>query len=133
MKTMIFTGKRKKAIARAVVRQGSGVVRVNSQLLDALEPKMLRLKMREPLLLADEQAQAVDIDIKVTGGGVVGQTDAVRLAIAKALVGFTKDKKLEKTFLDYDRHMLVADVRQREARKPNTHGNARGKTQKSYR
>lgn len=133
MKTLIFTGKRKKAIARAVARQGSGVVRVNRLLLDSIEPKAIRLKMREPLLIAGEHAQALDIDVTVAGGGVVGQTDAVRLAIAKALVGFTKDKKLEKIFLDYDRHMLVADVRQRETRKPNTHGNARGKTQKSYR
>ena len=133
MKTLTFTGKRKKAIARAVARAGTGIVRVNSQLLDAVEPKMIRLKMREPLLIAGEAGAVVDIDISVSGGGIVGQADAVRLAIAKSIVGFTKDKKLEKDFLEYDRHMLVADVRQREARKPNTHGNARGKTQKSYR
>ncbi|TAL53045.1 MAG: 30S ribosomal protein S9 [Nanoarchaeota archaeon] len=133
MKTLIFTGKRKKSIARAVVREGSGVIRVNRSLLEALTPKAFRLRMQEPVILAGESAQKVDIDVKVEGGGVSGQTDAVRLAIAKAIVGFSKDKKLEKMFLDYDRHMLVADVRQREARKPNTHGNARGKTQKSYR
>lgn len=133
MKTLIFTGKRKKSIARAVVREGSGVIRVNRSLLEALTPKAFRLRMQEPIILAGESAQKVDIDVKVEGGGVSGQTDAVRLAIAKAIVGFSKDKKLEKMFLDYDRHMLVADVRQREARKPNTHGNARGKTQKSYR
>lgn len=133
MKPILVTGKRKKSIARAVAKPGSGIVRVNRLLISAIEPKMLRLKMSEPLIIAGDHALGMDIDVNVNGGGISGQTDAVRLAIAKAIIGFTKDKKLEKTFLDYDRHMLVADVRQREARKPNTHGNARGKTQKSYR
>ena len=133
MKIVLASGKRKKSIARAVARPGSGVIRVNKLLLDAVQPEAFRLKMREPLILAGEHANSVDINVNVKGGGISGQTDAVRLAIAKVLVGFTKDKKLEKAFLEYDRHMLVADVRQREARKPNTHGNARGKTQKSYR
>ena len=43
------------------------------------------------------------------------------------------NKKLAKTFLVYDRNLLVADVRQREPRKPNTSGKARSKKQKSYR
>jgi len=133
MKSILTTGKRKKSIARAVAKSGTGVIRVNKLLLDAVQPEAFRLKMREPLILSGDHANSVDISVNVRGGGISGQTDAVRLAIAKALVAFTKDKKLEKTFLDYDRHMLVADVRQREARKPNTHGNARGKVQKSYR
>ncbi|MEK6968265.1 MAG: 30S ribosomal protein S9 [Nanoarchaeota archaeon] len=133
MKPILVTGKRKKSIARAVAIPGSGVIRINRMLISAIEPKMLRLKMSEPLIIAGDQALTMDININVNGGGIAGQSDAVRLAIAKAIIEFTKDKKLEKTFLDYDRHMLVADVRQREARKPNTHGNARGKTQKSYR
>ena len=131
MKITTVSGKRKKAIARAALRPGSGVVRINRILLDAIEPKTWRLRMREPLILAGDVAQSVDIDIKVAGGGIAGQTEAVRLAIARGLAKI--DKKLEKTFLEYDRHLLVADVRQRETRKPNSHGNARGKTQKSYR
>ncbi len=133
MKSLMVSGKRKKAIARAHVRDGTGVVRVNKLLISAVEPKAWRLRMQEPLIIAAEFAQAVDIDVTVRGGGISGQSEAVRLALAKALIASTKDKKLEKTFLDYDRHMLVADVRQRETRKPNTHGNARGKVQKSYR
>jgi ribosomal protein S9 len=53
------------------------------------------------------------------------------LAIARALV--EKDKKLKEVFLDYDRQLLVADVRQKESAKPNSHGKARAKRQKSYR
>ena len=43
------------------------------------------------------------------------------------------DKKLEKTFLDYDRHLLVADVRRKESRKPNRQSKARARKQTSYR
>lgn len=127
------SGKRKKATAKAVLRSGSGIIRINNKIIESYEPEMLRLKIQEPLMLAENYANKVDIDVSVSGGGVVGQIEAARLAIARALVEFSKDKNLEKTFLDYDRHLLVADVRRREVRKPNTHGNARGKVQKSYR
>ena len=72
----------------------------------------------------------IDIDIQVNGGGANGQADAIRLAIARALV--EHDKKLKKTFDDYDRLLLVADVRRKEACKPND-SKARAKRQKSYR
>lgn len=133
IKPVNTSGKRKDAVARAVIRPGKGTVRINHIGLDVYEPRMARLKISEPILLAGDYASKVDIRVNVRGGGVMGQAEAVRLAIARGLVQFSKDKNLEKEFLNYDRHLLVADVRQREARKPNTHGNARGKTQKSYR
>ncbi len=133
MKHLNVTGKRKRAVAKAVIRQGSGVVRINGRLLDFYQPEMARLKLQEPILLASGSAGNFDIDVNVSGGGLMSQAEASRLSIARALVRFTKDKKLEKIFLDYDRHLLVADVRRREARKPNTHGKARSKRQKSYR
>ena len=71
--------------------------------------------------------------MKVKGGGEKGQVEAARISIARALVAATGSKELEKAFLDYDRNLLVADVRRRETRKPNTHGKARAKRQKSYR
>lgn len=132
-KVVVASGKRKSAIARAVVRSGTGKITVNSRLLQYYEPAIARMKLEEPLILAGDNAGKVDIEIGITGGGVIGQADAARLAIAKGLVAFLKDKKLEKTFLDYDRHMLVADVRRKEVRKPNRHGKARAATQKSYR
>lgn len=127
------SGKRKKATAKAVIRAGSGVVKVNGRLVQYYEPRLARLKLMEPLSIAGSSASGVDISVSVRGGGVFSQADATRLAIARALSAFMKDKKLEKDFLDYDRHLLVADVRQREPRKPNTAGKARSKTQKSYR
>ncbi|MEM3127069.1 MAG: 30S ribosomal protein S9, partial [Candidatus Woesearchaeota archaeon] len=125
MKIIHVSGTRKKAIARATLREGTGLVRINSKRLDLIQPEYLKMKVQEPLLLSGELSQKVNIDIDVFGGGINGQADASRVAIARALVAFAKDKRLERTFLDYDRNILVPDVRQREPRKPNTHGNAR--------
>ena len=133
MKNINTSGKRKRAIARATLSQGKGLVRINRVPIDFVEPKMYRLKMREPLILAGDVANKVDIDIHVAGGGVASQAEASRLTIAKALVEFTKSDKLKEIFLNYDRNMLVADVRRKEPAKPNRHGQARSKVQKSYR
>ena len=123
-------GKRKRATAHATVRPGKGTVRVNNIAIAHVGTAMTRMKMMEPVILAGD-VSALDIDVRVHGGGVIGQADAVRLAIARALV--ERDSKLEKTMLDYDRTLLVADVRFKESSKPNKHGNARAATQKSYR
>ena len=133
MKKIHASGKRKTAIARATLKQGNGLVRINSMLIDFIEPKVSRLKLREPLILAGDMANKVDIDVSVSGGGTNSQAEASRLAIAKALVNFTKNDKLKEIFLNYDRNLLVADVRRKEAAKPNRHGQARAKVQKSYR
>lgn len=133
MKPIQKSGKRKTAIARAVLKQGNGLVRINMVPIDFIQPKIARLKLREPLILAGDVANKVDIDVNVSGGGVTSQADASRLAIAKALVDFTKSDKLKETFLAYDRNLLVADVRRKESAKPNRHGQARSHVQKSYR
>ena len=133
MKHLVISGKRKSRVARAVIRPGSGNVKINNRLLECYQPDIAKLKIQEPLLLAEGSAGKFNISVKVSGGGVMSQAEAVRLSIARALKGATKDKKLEKAFLDYDRHILVADIRRREVRKPNTHGKARAKRQKSYR
>lgn len=131
MKTIQSVGKRKRAVARATLSPGNGTVRINSQLLQFYEPGMYRSKIEEPMIIAGDSAKIVDINIKVIGGGIASQSEAARLAVAKALVSF--DKKLRLPFLAYDRTLLVADVRQKEEHKPNRHGKARSKTQKSYR
>ena len=131
MKPISATGKRKSAIARATLTSGSGKVTVNKQSIDNYEPSIARLRMKEPLILAGTTISKIDIDVTVQGGGFMGQTQAVRLAIAKALA--EKYEKLKPVFLDYDRQLLVADVRRKEAKKPNTRGKARAKRQKSYR
>ncbi|MFH2020697.1 MAG: 30S ribosomal protein S9 [archaeon] len=130
-KIIIVSGKRKTAIAKAVLREGTGKIKINSITLDLYTPKIYRMKLEEPLILADELRNKIDIDITVTGGGQMGQCEAARMAVAKALVEY--NAKLKQVFLEYDRNLLVADVRHKEARKPNTHGHARSKKQKSYR
>lgn len=132
MKSIIQTsGKRKKANARATLVEGNGRITINNMVIDNYQPEFAKLKLFEPLLLAGESAKKVDIRVRVNGGGIIGQTEAARLAIAKALSEY--NPKLRSIFSEYDWTLETADVRQREARKPNTHGNARGKTQKSYR
>lgn len=131
MNVIHVSGTRKTAVARATLKDGKGVVRVNKKLLDVIEPRLAKLKIMEPLVLAGDVAKKVDISITVNGGGPMSQAEAARLAIARALSKFSKG--LEKTFADYDRHLIVADVRRKETHKPNTQGKARSKRQKSYR
>ncbi len=123
-------GKRKRAIARAALVTGKGKIMVNGQYLDHFGNDILRLRINEPLTLAGDLAKKVDLNIRVNGGGTNGQADAIRLAIARALV--KHDPKLKKTFEEYDRLLLVADVRRKEVCKPND-SKARAKRQKSYR
>ena len=111
-------GKRKKAIARAIIRKGSGKVRINSILLDLIEPRYKRMRIKEALILAEDLADNVDIDVSVSGGGSWGQADAARTAIANAMVGFSKDDNLKKVYLDYDRSLLISDARRTEPHKP---------------
>ncbi len=126
-----MSGKRKRAVARATLKPGTGKVRINNQMLDVYGNKIIRLRLKEPFILAGDIASGVDIGVKVNGGGINSQAEAARLAIARALAKYSK--KLEKVFLNYDRHLLVADVRRKEPSKPNRQGQARAKRQKSYR
>lgn len=109
-------GKRRKAVARAVARKGSGVVRLNKIPLEVFEPELVRMIVSEPLILAGNVAKKVDIDVSLTGGGIFGQADAARQAIAKILVQI--DEKLREVFLNYDRYLLIADPRRTEPHKP---------------
>ena len=123
-------GKRKRAVARATLVSGKGKVTINGQGFANFGSDMLRLRISEPLVLAGDVSQKVDVNVNVIGGGVNGQADAIRLAVARALV--QHDKKLKKVFDEYDRLLLVADVRRKETCKPND-SKARAKRQKSYR
>jgi len=133
MKTIITSGKRKRAIARATIKPGKGRIRINKVLLDFYEPRMYRLRLREPLILAGDTINSVNIDVNVIGGGIASQAEASRLAIGRALVEHSKSERLKDRFLKYDRQLLVADIRRKESSKPNRHGKARAKKQKSYR
>ncbi|MBR9677559.1 30S ribosomal protein S9 [Candidatus Woesearchaeota archaeon] len=131
-RTVIVSGKRKTAVARAKITSGTGLVRVNSQMIDHVQPMLMREKLLEPIILCGDAAKKINISVNVQGGGINGQADAARLAIAKAIVEFNNDETLRKKYLDYDRTLLVADVRRKEMCKPND-SKARAKRQKSYR
>jgi SSU ribosomal protein S9P len=93
----------------------------------------LKEKLIEPLSLIGDKANQVDIEINVQGGGVTGQADASRTAMAKGIVKFFKnDAELEETYRKYDRTLLVNDIRRKLPKKPMGRG-ARVKRQKSYR
>ena len=130
-KAVDTSGKRKSAIARATIKPGNGKVRVNRMLLDNFSTSLSRMKIQEPMIIAGDVANTINVDVTVTGGGPATQADAARLAIGRGLAKF--DKKLEKALLNYDRNLLVADLRRKETHKPNRHGKARAKRQKSYR
>jgi len=130
MKPINTSGKRKFATAKAVLREGKGIIKINSGLLENYQPVLARERINEPLILAGEDAKKVDINVSVRGGGWQGQNEAARLAIARALVKY--NKKLREKFLKYDRNLLIADVRVKEAYKPND-SKARAKRMKSYR
>ena len=132
-RVLVFSGKRKTAIARATVRAGKGRIRVNGIPVEIFEPKLARDKIIEPLrLTGDEVWKQLDINVKVSGGGFMGQAEAVRIAIAKCLLNWTKSARLRTTFIDYDRTMIASDPRRKEAKKFGG-PSARARDQKSYR
>ena len=134
MKIVQSTGKRKEAIARAVFKEGKGRIRINKTPLPLYKPEMARLKVLEPVVLAGDIVDKVDITIKVKGGGTMGQADAVRIAIARGLVKWTQDMDLREIYMDYDKTMLKGDSRRTEPHKPNASSKGpRAKKQKSYR
>jgi len=132
-KVLVLSGKRKTAIARASVRAGKGRIRVNNIPVEIFEPKIARDKIMEPLLLSGEELwKQLDINVKVSGGGFMGQAEATRMAIAKSLLNWTKSARLRTTLHDYDRTMIAGDPRRKEPKKFGG-PSARARDQKSYR
>jgi small subunit ribosomal protein S9 len=130
---IISSGKRKRAVARAVFTEGTGEVFINKknyQLLHFFD----KLKIEEPLKIAEKVLGKLNFNVTITvrGGGEKGQVDASRVALSRGIVAFSKSDELERAFLEYDRNMIVADVRRKEANKPGD-SKARARRQKSYR
>ena len=130
---IITSGKRKRAVARAVILEGKGNVTLNKKSYKTLQV-LDRLKIEEPLRIAEKVLGKVNYDVSISlkGGGEKSQIEAARLALARALVEISKSSDLRKAFVEYDRNLLVADVRRKEAYKPGD-SKARSKRQKSYR
>ena len=132
-KKIIISGKRKTAGARATIKEGSGKIKINGKFLETLT-MFDKLKIEEPLRISENVLgkNNFDLNIKTNGGGEKGQIDAARLALARAIIEFTKSKELVEAFMNYDRNLLVADVRRKEAYKPGD-SKARAKRQSSKR
>ena len=130
---MVVSGKRKTAVAKATIEEGNGVVTFNKRPLTFLT-FLQQLEISEPLIIAKEILGKLDFDIalNVKGGGTACQVEAGRLAIAKAIVMFNGKDDIRNAFLAYDRNMLVADTRRKEACKPGD-SKARANRQTSFR
>lgn len=131
-KSIVTAGKHDFARAQAIVTSGKGIITLNSIPLDLYQPEIAREKIREALVLAGDLTGKVNVNVKTKGGGFMGQAMAARIAIARGLVKFSKSEKLKKTYVDYDRNLLVADIRRKETRKPGP-SRARSAAQKSKR
>jgi small subunit ribosomal protein S9 len=132
-KVLVVSGKRKTATARAVVKLGVGKIRINLVPVEIYEPEIAREKIMEPLLQAGEDVwKQVDMDVKTSGGGYMGQAEAARMAVANALLKWTRSSHLRTVFTEYDRTMIAGDSRRKEPKKFGGPG-ARAKEQKSYR
>jgi len=132
-KVLVVSGKRKTAAARAVVKPGIGKVRINRTPVEILEPEIAREKIMEPLLQAGEDVwKQLDMDVTTSGGGYMGQAEAARMAVANALLKWTKSSHLRTVFTEYDRTMIAGDSRSKESKKFGGPG-ARAREQKSYR
>jgi small subunit ribosomal protein S9 len=129
----MISGKRKTAIAKLRVKEGSGNVFYNG--LPSSELTLFhKLALAEPIRIYEQVIGALkhDFHISTIGGGKEAQIQASRLAIAKALLLLSNSDALKKAFVSYDRNMIVPDSRRKEARKPGD-SKARAKRQKSYR
>ena len=87
MKTYHESGSRKRAVARATLKSGTGQLKVNNVPIDNFEPKLARMKIREPLLIAGNMADKVDIGVDVFGQRFGGQgNNLISLAVTVDIV-----------------------------------------------
>jgi len=131
---LIYSGKRKKAVAKARLQPGTGIIFYNG--LPSVNLGLFhKLALSEPLRIYEQEmgeSPKFNFVVKTLGGGKEGQIQAARLAIAKALISLSGSETLRKAYILYDRNMVVPDFRRKETRKPND-SKARAKRQKSYR
>jgi small subunit ribosomal protein S9 len=107
------TGKRKSAVARVIIRPGSGQFILNGRVLEEYFPRLThQAVVRQPLEVAG-YADRVDVRARIHGGGISGQADAVRHGIAKALI--EADPALRSELKR--RQLLTRDPRVKERRK----------------
>ncbi len=116
------TGRRKSAVARVRLRPGTGKFVINGKPLEVFFPTVQHQQDVLQTLAHVGQTDNVDIFCRVSGGGLTGQSGAVRMAIARALCGLS-----EENFQPLrDDGFLTRDSRMKERKKPGLHGARRG-------
>ena len=147
VKTEIYFATRKTANAHVHITKGVGKVRVNNVPIDMIEPEVAREVILSPLeIISGEYRNKIDISVRVSGGGFMGQSYAAATAITRALIGWTKSKRdpkdhpftktqrtdLRKKIDGFDKYLISGDARRKEPKKFGGPG-ARRRKQKSYR
>ena len=93
METFNTVGRRKAAIARVILKEGNGNITINHRPLEVYFPsEILQYIVKQPLLTLG-CAEKYDIQVNLDGGGYKGQAEALRLAIARALVKVNPEDK----------------------------------------
>lgn len=73
VKIVNSSGKRKTSIARATIKEGQGIIKINKKPLDVIEPELVKTKIREPLTLAGDLAEKLDVKVDIHGGGMMSR------------------------------------------------------------
>jgi small subunit ribosomal protein S9 len=111
-------GRRKTSVARVYLRPGKGRWRVNGRTFEDYFPRaVLRQSAARPLVLTQTDGQ-FDVQVNVNGGGLRGQAEAVRLAVARALV--KRDEEFRRLLRSEE--LLTRDAREVERKKPGRPG-----------
>ena len=116
------TGRRKSSVARVRVRAGSGKITVNSKPLSEYFVNEQHQNAVTSTLDAVEHSDSVDVLVRVNGGGMTGQSGAVRMGLARALVSY--NESLHESLRDGG--FLTRDSRMKERKKPGLRGARRG-------
>ena len=87
------TGRRKSSVARVILTPGKGKITVNGVDVNEYMPfEVLVMDLKQPLVVTNNE-ESFDIEVNVTGGGFSGQTGAIRLGIARALLEYDKENE----------------------------------------
>ena len=142
----VYFATRKTAKAHVCITKGNGKIRINNVPIEMFQPKIAQEVILTPIEISEDLRNKVNISVRVRGGGFMGQAYASASGIARALIGWTKNKKdvkehpltksqrnVLKTKIDeFDRYLIKGDARRKEPKKFGGPG-ARKRKQKSYR
>lgn len=128
----LYSGSRKTARATAAIYPGTGRIRINGVPLELWQPEAARLLIMAPVQIVGDLRNKFDIDVSVSGGGFMGQAEAVAMAISRAYVNQVKSEEIKNMINSYNKYLLSGDPRQTEPKKFGGPG-PRRRRQKSYR